>query len=98
MRWHIDQIQGAIDRIKLTDSRKNHADYALSAIGFSKYCENQEVCLLYESSFVILNPYEQRKTILQSFTGIKCNIFCTRFNDEVDNVWYHIYSTEPAGW
>ena len=26
------------------------------------------------------------------------NIFCTRFNDEVDNVWYHIYSTEPAGW
>ena len=63
-----------------------------------KYCENQEVCLLYESSFVILNPYGQRKTILQSFTGIKCNIFCTRFNDEVDNVWYHIYSTESADW
>lgn len=55
-----------------------------------KYCENQEVCLLYESSFVILNPYEQRKTILQALAGIKCNIFCTRFNDEVDNVWYHI--------
>lgn len=64
-----------------------------------KYCENQEVCLLYESSFVILNPYEQRKMILQALAGIKCNIiFCTRFNDEVDNVWYHIYSTEPAGW
>lgn len=31
-----------------------------------KYCENQEVCLLYESSFVILNPYEQRKN---DFTG-----------------------------
>ena len=38
MRWHIDQIQGAIDRIKLTDSRKNHADYALSAIGFYMRC------------------------------------------------------------
>ena len=38
-----------------------------------KYCENQEVCLLYESSFVILNPYEQRKTILQALAGIKCN-------------------------
>ena len=54
--------------------------------------------MLDESSFVILNPYEQRKTILQALAGIKCNIFCTRFNDEVDNVWYHIYSTEPAGW
>ena len=54
--------------------------------------------MLYESSFVILNPYEQRKTILQALAGIKCNIFCTRFNDEVDNVWYHIYSTESADW
>ena len=85
-------VADGIDTYLHVDNRKSY-----TAKNY-KYCENQEVCLPYESSFVILNPYEQRKTILQALAGIKCNIFCTRFNDEVDNVWYHIYSTEPAGW
>ena len=59
MRWHIDQIQGAIDRIKLTDSRKNHADYALSAIGFSKYCENQVNKLLSGERWILYEMFRR---------------------------------------
>lgn len=59
MRWHIDQIQGAIDRIKLTDSRKNHVDYALSAIGFSKYCENQVNKLLSGERWILYEMFRR---------------------------------------
>ena len=41
MRWHIDQIQNAIDRMKLENMKKKQMDYALNAIQSGGYCENE---------------------------------------------------------
>lgn len=42
MRWHIDQIQDAIDRMQLENDKRKQVDYALNAIKFDAYYENEE--------------------------------------------------------